>query len=70
MLCLSGFELYSRLVPLSFQASPRTSYHADRASVHTQERGDFGAISKTEASFAASIPKAERHILDRSCAVL
>ena len=28
--------------------------------------GHFGAISKTEASFAAPIPKAERHILDRS----
>ena len=36
----------------------------------TLKNGDFGAISKTEGGFAASIPKAERHILDRSCAVL
>ena len=51
-------------------ASPRTSYHADRA-MFTLKNGDFGAISETEGSFAAPIPKAERHILDiRSCAIL
>ena len=43
----------------------------ERAFVQTQETDvDFFAISGTEQSCAASIPKVESHISDRFCAIL
>ena len=57
MLCLSGFELYSRWVSL------KKNHTGDGFCFpNTHKNGDFGAISVTERGCAPSISKVERHI--------
>ena len=49
-------------MPGSFCAGTKTI--PDRASVYTHKNRDFGAISVTEGSCAASISKVESHMSD------
>ena len=56
MLCLSGFELYSRWVSLKNHTGDGFCFP------NTHKNGDFGAISVTERGCAPSISKVERHI--------
>ena len=75
MLCLSGFELYSRWVPLSLcfrglLLCRRENHTGQGFCSHIREMISARFRSVADRSWAAPISKVERHVSDRFCATL